>query len=128
MQTEPRPVLILLSTDWCRFCHLQQGQVRKNTQFLAQQGDFYYIEFNAETKKDLVFKGEKYVYKTSGTSSGIHELAVKLGSGTKGISFPTWVLLDKNYQTVFRNEGVLSVAALATVVKGIQELIQTKEL
>lgn len=122
MKSSAKPILMLLSTDWCKFCQMQKNLVRKHKQFLAQKDNFYYVEFNAESKNDITFAGQEYVYKASSVSSGMHELALKLGSEKTGISYPTWVLLDKNYQIVFRNSGVLTTSQLNTVMKGIQEM------
>ncbi|MGO3807684.1 MAG: hypothetical protein ACTJHT_15510, partial [Sphingobacterium sp.] len=30
MQTKQKPILILLSTDWCKYCQMQKNQLAKN--------------------------------------------------------------------------------------------------
>jgi thioredoxin-related protein len=115
MRTSARPVLILLTTDWCKYCQLQKEQLRKNKDFKAKAETFYFVEFNAEQKEDVTFHEHTYGYKSTGISTGIHELAVAL-SGEKSVSFPAWILLDKDYQVLFRYNGVLSSQQLKEIL------------
>lgn len=116
MAVSAKPLLILLSTDWCTYCQMQKKQLQKNRDFQEQGDLFHYIEFDAESKKTVRFKGIDYTFKPTGASTGIHLLALAL-NGPERISFPTWVLLDKDYQVLFRHRGVLSS-------KQMQELLQ----
>ncbi|ERJ58579.1 TlpA family protein disulfide reductase [Sphingobacterium paucimobilis] len=115
----PKPVLILLSTDWCQYCQMQKQQVRKNKKFIEKGNLFHYIEFDAESKETIRFQGKDYVYKPTGANIGTHELAVTL-NGPDRLAYPTWILLDKDYQVLFRHGGVLRPYQ-------INELIDTLE-
>ncbi|HLT87454.1 MAG TPA: thioredoxin family protein [Sphingobacterium sp.] len=107
MALEPKPLLILLSTDWCQYCRMQKSQLRKNEDFLEKASLFYYVEFDAESKETIPFQGKDYAFKPTGKNTGTHELARALnGPGT--LAFPTWVLLDRDYQVLFRHGGVLT--------------------
>jgi|GEM_PF-121197 len=106
MGSMAKPVLILLSTEWCKYCHMQKNQLRRNKDFQSSADKFYYVEFNAESKEAITFHGQTYRFKAAGVSAGIHELAIAL-SGSESITFPTWVLLDKNFEVLFRYNGVL---------------------
>lgn len=107
MALEPKPILILLSTDWCQYCRMQKSQIRKNEDFLEKADLFYYVEFDAESEEIIPFQGKDYVFKPTGKNTGTHELARALnGPGT--LAYPTWVLLDRNYQVLFRHGGVLT--------------------
>lgn len=107
MQEQPKPILILLSTDWCKYCQMQKKQLEKNKDFLKQSDDFYYVIFNAEQKEPIVFQSQLFSYRAIGQSSGIHELAIAL-NGSENIAFPTWILLDTNYEVLLRYGGVIS--------------------
>lgn len=109
MNKQAKPLLILLSTDWCKYCRMQKNQLRKNKEFTKRAAGFYYIEFDAESKESIKFHGRDYHFKPNGPSTGIHGLATAL-SGPEPIAFPTWVLLDKDYQVLFRYNGVLTPA------------------
>jgi len=116
MRVSPRPVLMLLTTDWCKYCQLQKAQLKRNNEFQAASDKFYFVEFNAEQQAPVVFHQQTYRYKPTGVSTGIHELAAAL-SGDKGASYPTWILLDKSYQVVYRYNGVLPPQQLKEYLK-----------
>lgn len=120
MQTKKKPILILLSTDWCKYCQMQKNQLAKNKDFLKQADNFYYIIFNAERKDAVVFNKKNFQYKATGLSSGIHELSIAL-NGSENIGFPTWVLLDSKYQVLFRYNGVLKPLEIKDLLKAIKE-------
>lgn len=120
MQTQKKPILVLLSTDWCKYCQMQKNQLAKNKDFLKQADNFYYIIFNAERKDSIVFNQKNFQYKATGLSSGIHELAIAL-NGSENIAFPTWVLLDAKYQVLFRYNGVLKPLEIKELLKAIEQ-------
>lgn len=88
---------------------------------MAQSRNFYYIEFNAEDKKDIQFRQQRFRYKAKGLNTGIHELAIAL-NGSEAVAFPTWVVLDKNYEVLFRYNGVLHQAELQEVLKALNKI------
>lgn len=106
MSKEAKPILILLSTDWCQYCQMQKIQLRKNKAFIKNLNQYYYIEFDAEQKAPVVFNGKEYVYKPTGAKVGIHQLAQML-NGPDPLSFPKWVVLSPTYEVLFRHNGVL---------------------
>ena len=126
MLIEKKPVLILLSTEWCKYCQMQKHQLRKNRSFLKQADSFYYIVFDAERKDPVTFHQKKFYYTPAGMSSGIHELAVAL-NGSENTAFPTWIVLNKEYQVVFRRSEVLTPAAIQELLKGIRHLQKTPD-
>lgn len=121
MTRQAKPLLILLSTDWCKFCHMQKSQLRKNKEFIKKADSFYYVEFNAESKENIRFNGQDYHFRPSGASTGIHEFAEAL-NGSERVAYPTWVLLDKNYQVLFRYNGVLAPKQLNELLTAIDEM------
>lgn len=118
---EAKPLLVLLSTDWCQYCQMQKNQIRKNKDFAAKANLFYYTEFNAESKENIWFQGKEYTFRPTGVNTGTHTLARALnGPGT--LAFPTWVLLDGNYQVLFRHGGVLTPDQLKELLEVISNL------
>lgn len=124
MIIKKKPILILLSTDWCKYCQIQKNQLKKNKNFLNQADNFYYVIFNAESKDPVMFHKQLFQYKANGLSSGIHELAIAL-NGVEKVAFPTLVLLDTNYQVLFRNNGILSSRQLKEILDAL-DLISIK--
>ncbi|WP_207514232.1 thioredoxin family protein [Longitalea luteola] len=121
MRSAAKPVLILLTTDWCKYCELQKAQLKKNPDFQTSNERFYFAAFDAEEKGSVTFHGQTYAYKATGIATGLHELAVAL-SGDKSVSFPAWVLLSKDYEVLFRYNGVLSPQQLKDLLKAINDL------
>lgn len=116
LNKQAKPVLILLSTDWCRYCKMQKIQLEKNQDFQTAKSNFYFVEFNAETKDSILFNDKVYHYNSSGLSTGIHELTIELGNQKEGISYPFWVALDKNYKVLLRWNRVLAPSELKKII------------
>lgn len=118
---EAKPMLILLSTDWCQYCQMQKIQLRKNKTFIQNARLFHYVEFDATDKNEITFNNLNYVYKPTGTNVGYHELAQYL-NGNGQLSFPTWVILNKNYEIIFRNKGVLLPKDIAKITEVLKQI------
>lgn len=112
----PKPALILLSTDWCKFCQMQKAQLRKNRDFAKLLDSYYYVEFDAESTEDIQFNGQTYHHRNTGIKTGTHDLAVALGQTDKGLSYPTWVLMDAEFNIVFRYGGTLRPKELFAIM------------
>ena len=127
VQAAPRPILFLLSTDWCKYCRMQKNQILKNKDFQNAATElFYYVGFNAESKEDIALNGHRYRYKATGVSTSLHELAVAL-NGSDAITFPTWVLLDEGYEVLFRHSGVLSPNQLKEMLAALKKPDEEKK-
>jgi len=120
MAKQPKPILVLLSTDWCQYCAMQHRQIQKNENFKQKSDLFYFLDFNADSKDIIKFQYKEYVYKPTGINIGTHELAFAL-NGSNKISYPSWVLLDQQYQPIFRHNGLLNQQQLNELVKAIAE-------
>lgn len=107
VRLRPKPSLILISTSWCTYCQMQKAQLKKNTDFQAASAHFYFSEFDAETREDVTFNDTTYVFRHTGVDVGIHELAYTLGNIQNQLAFPTWVLMDENFNILFTHPGVL---------------------
>jgi thioredoxin-related protein len=121
LNKQAKPILILLSTDWCRYCRMQKIQLEKNQDFQAAKNNFYFVEFNAETKDSILFNEKIYYYKSSGLSTGIHELAIELGNQKEGISYPLWIILDKYYEVLLRQNGLLAGDDLKKIIEALSK-------
>lgn len=117
MKQNPRPTMILISTDWCKFCQLQKVQLTRNMAFLGAKDRLYYTELDAESKEDILFNGYVYKYKNSGTTRGIHELVIALAAKKEPITYPLWIVLDQNYNILFRRNGLLEPQEIKEIIK-----------
>lgn len=116
-----KPMLLLISTEWCKFCYLQKQQLSKHDNLQAYRQNFYFFELNAEQQTNILFQGKNYRYKSKGKENGIHELAIAL-NGSERLTFPTWVVLDGNYKRVFRHSGLLLTKEVEHLVELVRKM------
>ena len=104
-QQIPKPILIFLYTDWCKICFGMKKTTFKNQEVIKLlNNNFYFVKLNAEEKQDITFLGKFFTYKPTGTNTGMHELAVELGTIKKTIIYPTTIILN----TVFEIDAQLT--------------------
>jgi thioredoxin-related protein len=115
IRNDPKPVLFLLSAEWCSYCHLQKRELKEFFESPTKQ--FYYVEFDIENKKPVDFNNKNYSYKPNGIQTGIHEFAIFLSGSNEGVSCPSWVLIDNNCNFIFRHAGVLSSRAMTEMMQ-----------
>ncbi len=115
IRLHPKPSLILISTSWCTYCRMQKAQLKKNRDFQAST-HFYFSEFDAETEKNITFNDTTYTFQRTGVDIGTHELAYALGSIDNRLAFPTWVVIDENFNILLKYSGVLDKSTLTKLV------------
>ncbi|QOD62471.1 DUF255 domain-containing protein [Polaribacter haliotis] len=97
-QQKPKPIIVFVSTDWCKICFGMQKTTFKNDEIIQLLNEqFYFIKLNGEEKKDITFLGKTFVYKPTGTNTGVHELANELALVNSKISYPTTVILNTEF-------------------------------
>jgi len=98
-QQQPKPILVFLYTDWCKICFGMKKTTFQNKEVIQLLNDaFYLVYLNGEEKKDILFFGNTYTYKPTGTTTGIHELANELGTIKKRIAYPTTIILNTAFE------------------------------
>ena len=119
----PKPVFIFIHADWCKICHLMKNTTLKNPQVIAKLNtDFYTVLFDSENKEPIFFNQHTYVFKPTGTNTGLHELALELGTIDGELALPTTCILDENYDIVFQYQKSLTKKELLLVLTKITEL------
>jgi thioredoxin-related protein len=89
MKDDPRPLLIDLYTDWCGWCKVMDRKTYTSQdliQYLNQ--NFYTVKLDAETKKEIKWKGKTYKFNPSYKTN---EIALMLTNGQ--LSYPTTVII-----------------------------------
>ena len=115
--TEPRPVLFFINTDWCSICLAMENSVLKSEEISSMLNEnFYTVFLDAEYKKDIVYKGKRYLYRSHGLNSGKHELAMQLAMKDGGISFPSLIIINGN-DVVFKTNGFMSISELKAIIE-----------
>jgi thioredoxin-related protein len=115
---EPRPVLVMIMTNWCKYCHAMKNNIVKNKEVSDLINNTYHLLFlDAEERSDIVFKGKVFKYRPSGSNTGIHELALDLGMIRVQISYPTLTILDEKKNIIFQKDGYLKPKELLYLLK-----------
>ena len=112
---EPRPLVVLIRTDWCKYCHAMQNTMIKNpkvSQLL--RNEFYTVFLNAEEKKNILFAGREFKVR-----NGVNELATELATVNGRVSYPTLCILNAKNEIIYQYDGFLSVQALENTLKKI---------
>ena len=115
---EPRPVVVLISTDWCKYCHAMQNTMLSNPKIsLLLRNKFYTVFLNAEEKKDIFFAGRQFKFK-----SGVNELAGELATANGRISYPTLCILNAKNEIIYQYGGFLSVKTMEYTLTKIERI------
>lgn len=116
-QNAPKPMVVLIMTSWCKYCHAMKNTLTRYKSVLALLDEkFYTVFLNAEDKSDIFFAGRNFINK-----GGIHELASELGTIKGQLSYPTLTVLNTRNEIIFQHEGFLSPRAILYTLKKIAE-------
>jgi len=111
----PKPVVVLIMTSWCKYCHAMKNTMTKDNKVAALLNEkFYTVFLDAEDKKDIFFAGRSFKYK-----AGIHELARELGTIKGQISYPTIAVLNVTNEIIYQHDGFLSPRAMLFMLEKV---------
>ncbi|WP_447635625.1 thioredoxin family protein [Flavobacterium microcysteis] len=117
----PKPYVIFIHTDWCKFCKMMENTTFKNKEIIAALNrNFYFISFNAEDKKDIFFKEAVFKFKPKGNNSGVHELATALAEKNGNTTYPTIAILYPDYSVVAQLQSYINAKDLLQVLGKIR--------
>jgi thioredoxin-related protein len=119
---EKRKTIVFIQTDWCQFCHAMKNTTFKNEEIIEELNNaFYFIDFNAEEKRTVVFNKTTFQFKPTGNTSGTHELAIALGTINKQLHFPVLCVLNSENEIVFQHSGYLKPKELKLILAKLKE-------
>ena len=99
----PKKIFVNIRATWCRWCRIQDSISYKNREIAHYiNQNFYPVNFNAETKEIITFKGKQYVF-TKEVSVFAHELTQYFLNGR--LSYPGIVFLDENTTIINARNG-----------------------
>ncbi|MBW1657967.1 thioredoxin family protein [Flavobacterium quisquiliarum] len=108
-QIQKRKIIVFIHTDWCQFCQRMKTTTFKNKEIIDKlNSDFYFIDFNAEEKRDITFTNQVFKYKPSGNNIGVNELALELGTINNQIVYPVLCVLNEKNEIIFQYSNYLS--------------------
>ena len=115
--TEKRNVIVFIHTDWCKYCKVMQNKTFKNENVIELiNNNFYFTDFNAEEKRQIKFNNNIFSFKPNGNNSGIHELAIELGTINNQINYPILCVLNERNEIIFQYNRLLNTKDLIKIL------------
>jgi thioredoxin-related protein len=109
-QIQKRKIIVFIHTDWCQFCQHMKATTFKNQEIINKlNSNFYFIDFNAEDKREIMFNNRTFKYQPSGNDVGVHELALQLGTNNKQLVYPALCVLNEKNEIIFQYNNYLSI-------------------
>jgi len=106
---QKKKIIVFIHTDWCQFCQRMKQTTFKNQEIIEKlNSDFYFIDLNAEEKRDIVFNNQTFKYKPSGNNVGVHELALQLGTMSNQIVYPVLCVLNEKREIILQYNNYLN--------------------
>jgi thioredoxin-related protein len=119
---EKRKVIIFIHTDWCQFCHAMKNTTFKNESIIKDLNNtFYFIDFNAEEKRTILFNKATFKFKSTGNTSGIHELALQLGTVNKQLNYPALCVLNSKNEIIFQDNNYIKPKEFKIILEKLKE-------
>ncbi|WP_299672364.1 DUF255 domain-containing protein [uncultured Polaribacter sp.] len=120
-QQNPKPMVVFIYTGWCKICHGMQKTTFNNKKVMKLLNEqFYFVKLNGEEKKDILFLDKKFVYKPTGTNTGIHQLANELASKKGRIAYPTTTILNSEFEIDLQIDGYLNAKKMLAILEKYQ--------
>lgn len=117
-QKEKRLVFVLITADWCKYCHAMQQYLEGQMRNSLLEKSYYYVVLNSAEQRPIAFNKHVFHYKPNGLQAGIHELAAWLGKGETGeMSYPSFCIFNEKNELLFRYNGFLRKGDLTAVLR-----------
>ena len=114
---EKRNVVVFIHTDWCKYCKVMRDKTFKNENVVKLANNkFYFIDFNAEEKRQITFNNNIFSFNPNGNNSGIHELAIELGTINNQINYPILCVLNEKNEIIFQYNSFLNTKDLVKIL------------
>lgn len=102
--TSPKKRIVLVTTDWCKFCELfKQTSLKDDAVVQLVNKQFIFIELDAEDERTITLNQVPFKKETN----QYHELAMELAAQNGKLSFPSLVILNNKNEIVFQHQGYL---------------------
>lgn len=115
---EHRNIIVFIHADWCKYCQVMKSKTFKNQEVINILNEkFYFVDFNAEEKRKIVYNNQEFMFKPNGSNSGIHELAIELGKIDKQIRYPVLCILNTDNEIIFQYDNFLNAKDLIKILE-----------
>lgn len=118
---DPRPMVVFIHTDWCRYCQGMKNTTFKNDNIIRLLNkNFYFLDLNAEEKRNIYFHQKTFKYKPKGNNTGVNELAEQLGSHNGKVSYPTLSFLNADYNIIYQHHDFTDSKTLMKILERLK--------
>jgi thioredoxin-related protein len=119
---EQRKIVVFIHTDWCSFCQAMKNTTFKNKAIINElNSTFYFVNFNAEENKTVVFNDTPFQFNATGNKVGVHELAMALGTIDKQLNFPVLCVLNHKNEIIFQHSGYIKPKEFKLILAKLKE-------
>ncbi len=80
---------------------------------------FYFVSFNAESEYPIKFRGRDFQFLPNGNKTGVHELAMELGSVEGELNYPATIVLNSNNEILFQAHSFMNAEELMLILQAI---------
>jgi len=121
-QLQKKKIVVFIHTDWCQFCQRMKNTTFKNQDIIESlNSNFYFIDFNAEEKRNISFNNQVFKYQPSGNNVGIHELALQLGTMNNQIVYPVLCVLNEKNEIILQYNNYLNPKDFKVLLEKLKE-------
>ena len=116
-QNSPKPMVVLIMTSWCKYCHAMKNTMTKDKNVAKLLNEkFYTVFLDPEDKNDIFFAGRSFKHR-----AGLHDLARELGTIKGQISYPTITVLNLKNEIIYQHDGFLSPRAMFSILEKVSK-------
>jgi thioredoxin-related protein len=116
-QNAPKPIVVLIMTSWCKYCHAMKNTMTKDKNVTSLLNEkFYTVFLNAEDKREITFSGRNFKHR-----AGLHDLARELGTIKGQISYPTVTVLNNKNEIIYQHDGFLSPRVMFSILEKVSK-------
>lgn len=120
LKENPKPIVVFIHTDWCMYCKSMEKTSFSDKEVINKLNtDFYFISLNAETKEIIQFRNRDFKFIPNGRNTGMHQLALELGTIDGKIAYPTITILNPDYEVIFQHASFLNTKQLNRILKKV---------
>lgn len=117
-QEKRKPLFIDVYTDWCGWCKKMDQTTFADPKIAAYiNANFYPVKVDAEMKETIIFNNDTMAFIPDMGRRGTHMLAARLLGGN--MSYPTYVVLNQNFNMVEQIKGYKDVQSLITKLESL---------
>lgn len=114
--TTPKKIIVDIYTQWCVKCKQLDKLAFTNPVIVKYVNEnFYPVKLDAEMKENINFKNNQYIFDTTVTDRGVHQMAIYLTRGK--LTYPSLVFLDENMSNPQPVAGVQNPANIDRLLK-----------